>query len=70
MKEKEKEKEKIELLIGNLVILSNVNKNLVGVGNQQLGTKYFNVTIFFSLMYEYLLWRSFVSICVCCVFMF
>jgi len=55
MKEKEKEKEKIELLIGNLVILSNVNKNLVGVGNQQLGTKYFNVTIFFSLMYEYLL---------------
>jgi hypothetical protein len=43
---------------------------LVGVGNQQLGTKDFNVTIFFSLMYEDLLWRSFVSICVCCVFMF
>ncbi len=30
----EKEKEKIELLIDNLVILSNVNRSLVGVGNQ------------------------------------
>jgi len=55
MKIIERKKENIELFIGRKMILSSMKRSLVGVGDQQLGTKDSNVTFPFSLMCEDLL---------------
>jgi hypothetical protein len=52
VKTKERKKQKIEPLISKRMILSNMNKSLVGIRDQQLETKDFNVIPFFSFMCE------------------
>jgi hypothetical protein len=55
MKIIERKKENIKLFIGRKMILSSMNRSLVGIGDQQLRIKDSNVILLFSLMREDLL---------------
>ncbi len=46
---REKKKKKKKLLIGKKMSLSSMNKSLVGVGDQLVGTKDFNILFFFDV---------------------
>jgi hypothetical protein len=52
VKTRKRKKEKLELLTSRRMILSSMSRSLVGIGDQQLRTKDFNVIPPFSFMCE------------------